>query len=144
MTYKVRMVDASKESVLADLKKLHTICFPLDDEPPWDEGYWWLLFHEKEPVGFCGMMPSVQWKNTGYFTRSGVIPKHQGKRLQVRLIRARVALAKRLGWEALVTFTLDNPASANNLIRAGFTTYEPRSPWCGATTAIYWRKFFRR
>jgi len=39
----------------------------------------------------------------------------------------------------MVSDTTDNPASANNFIRAGYRLYRPEYPWAYSNT-LYWRK----
>lgn len=102
--------------------------------------YWWIVWDGKIPVGYAGMAQSKQWNNCGYFCRAGIIPEYRGRGLQKRLIHARLRFARSLGWEAVVTDTRQNPASANSLISCGFTTYIPRNPW-GFSDCIYWRKW---
>ena len=62
-----------------------------------------------------------------------------GHGLQLRLIKARLAQAKKLGWAWCITDTTDNPASANSLINAGFKLYTPANPW-SFTRALYWKR----
>ena len=80
--------------------------------------------------------------------RAGVRPDARGQGLQRRLIRARVAYAKREGFPEVWTYTSNyNVASSNNLIREGFTLWAPGS-WGGSSTPmrpsggyawLYWR-----
>lgn len=75
-----------------------------------------------------------------YLTRAGVIPSARGQGLQLRLIRARLAWGRRRGARVAITYTaVDNIASANNMIRAGFELYEPEYPWAGREM-LYWRR----
>jgi GNAT superfamily N-acetyltransferase len=111
-----------------------------------DEGHWWLATRrmangQDELAGFAGMVPSLSTEHALYLNRSGVHPAHRGRGLQRRLLRAREALAKRLGYRALVSDTTDNIHSANNLIAAGFKLFTPERPWFTAHT-LYWIKRF--
>lgn len=137
MRISVRRVDPSKPQILQALKSLHDDCFAGTFEPEWADSWWWLAFHGKTPIGFCGMSPSARWERTGYFTRAGVTSLFQGKGIQKRLIRARMMFAKKLNYTHVVTDTRDNPASANSLIRCGFKMYQPRHPW-GFKESVYW------
>lgn len=139
MTYLIKRADTSKPDTVRLLTRLHKICFPGDSKPPFSKGYWWIMWNKDEPIGFCGLLPSAQWLETGYFSRAGVIPAYRGKHLQRRLIRIRINQAKRLGWIALTTDTRDNPSSGNNLFACGFHMYSPRKPW-GYSNTVYWRK----
>jgi L-amino acid N-acyltransferase YncA len=72
--------------------------------------------------------------------RSGVLTKHRGQGMQKRLIRARIAMAKRHGFKQIVTYVLDwNLASANSLIACGFRLYIPESKYAGSK-AFYFQK----
>ena len=140
MPYRIRRVDGSDDEIAADLKRLHNACF--NDKtalPEFAEGYWWLCFYGKEPVGFAGMRASQRYKDVGYLSRSGVLPKHRGHGLQVRLLRAREKQAKRNGWSVIRTDTTQNPPSSNSLIKAGFRIFNPKYPWA-FKDSIYWRK----
>jgi hypothetical protein len=73
------------------------------------------------------------------FSRVGVLQKHCGNRLQLRLMRAMETRAKHNGWSCVVSDTTDNLASANNFIRAGYRLYQPQYPR-GWPNTLYWRK----
>ena len=90
-------------------------------------------------VAFAGIIPSTHACNAGYFCRVGVLKKHCGNRLQVRLMRALELRARHNGWSCIVSDTTDNLASANNFIRAGYRLYQPQCPWAWPNT-LYWRK----
>lgn len=60
-------------------------------------------------------------------------------RLQLRLMRAMEARARRNGWSWVVSDTTGNVVSANNFIRAGYRMYQPPCPWAFPET-LYWRK----
>ena len=101
-------------------------------------GYWWLIMHKGRPVAFAGLEHSRFYKSTGYLCRAGVTWAHQGKGLQKRLIRVRLAKARRLGWAWAVSDTLPtNHPSANSLIRCGFKLFKPRRGW-GTRGTLYW------
>src|SRR5215468_3975310 len=107
--------------------------------PLFAQGAWWLAYHEAEAVAFAGVVPSTHARNSGYFCRVGVLKRHWGRGLQLRLMRAIEAHARRIGWDGIVSDTTDNPVSANNFIRAGYRLYVPEVPWGWANT-LYWRK----
>lgn len=139
--YRTRRVDGTREAYANTLRALHELCFG-DSAPqikPEEGGYWWLTYHEGEPVAFCGMLPSQQWKKTGYLYRVGVLKDHRGKGLQQRLIAVRERYARQLGWTHTVSDTNENIPSANSLIRRGYIMYEPKLAY-GLSTAIYWKK----
>ena len=104
-------------------------------------GVWWIGFDGKQAVAFAGMRPSVRWEKVGYLCLAGVLPSHRGQGLQKRMIKARVAHARALKWQAVLTETIfDNPHSMTNLIDCGFRPYAPAIPW-GDKSAVYWRRF---
>lgn len=102
-------------------------------------GDWWLAYDGDEPVAFAGLCPSYRTKDWGYLCRVGVSETHRGFGLQRRLIRVRLARAKKHGWEGVFSDTRENGVSANNLLRCGFEIYDPKKPY-GFPETIYFRK----
>jgi GNAT superfamily N-acetyltransferase len=138
--YRIREVDGQDDEIADSLGDLHRLTF-FDGAriPQFDHGHWWLAFHEEAAVAFAGIVPSTHVANAGYFCRVGVLRKHCGQRLQLRLMRALRTRARRNGWNAIVSDTTDNIFSANNFIRAGYQLFQPQSPWAWPNT-LYWRK----
>ena len=136
---KIRLVDASKPENAALLNWLQLKILPSDIPADTSTGFWWVAFDADLPVGFASVRRSTSFTHTGYLSRAGVIYSHRGQGLQSRLIRVRQAKAASLGWTHLITDTLNNPASANSLIRCGFKSYLPYKPWA-ADGAAYWIK----
>jgi Acetyltransferase (GNAT) family len=138
--YRIREVDGQDDEISDTLGDLHRLTF-FDGArvPRFDHGHWWLAFHEKTAIAFAGIIPSTHVANAGYFCRVGVLRKHCGHRLQLRLMRALRARACCNGWSAIVSDTTDNIFSANNFIRAGYQMFQPQSPWAWPST-LYWRK----
>jgi len=132
VTYRVVRASASD---LAAILAMQRRVMP-EDEPVSDAD-WWIVASDDGPVGFGGMVPSRQFSDVGYLVRAGVLPAHRGRGLQKRLIRARLAAARRAGYAAVVTDTYKNPTSANSLISCGFRAYEPARPWAWADSC-YW------
>jgi hypothetical protein len=139
-SYRIREVDPQDEEIVEFLDELHRATF-LDSAPvpSFDEGYWWLAFRESVPVAFAGLVQSTHAPNAGYLCRVGVVSKHWGRSLQLRLLRAAEHRARRSGWQSIVSDTTDNVNSANNFIRAGYRLYRPKLPW-GWPDTLYWRK----
>ena len=54
-------------------------------------------------------------------------------------MRAMELRARHNGWHYVVSDTTDNPASANNFIRAGYRLFVPTYSWAYSNT-LYWRK----
>jgi hypothetical protein len=139
--YRIREVDAQDEDIADTLADLHRLTFFGGASiPPFDGGHWWLAYREAIPVAFAGVVPSTHARNAGYICRVGVLKQHCGRRLQLRLMRAKESRTRRNGWSWLVSDTTQNIASANNFIRAGYRLYQPPDPWAYPDT-LYWRKF---
>src|SRR4051794_1868679 len=142
--YRIRQVDANDEEIAETLDQLHRLTFfdgaPI---PAFDHGNWWLVFHETQPIAFAGVIRSTHAANAGYLCRVGVLRKHWGQALQLRLMRAVEFRVRNNGWSCVVSCivpdTTDNLASANNFIRAGYRLYRPKCPWAWPST-LYWRK----
>jgi GNAT superfamily N-acetyltransferase len=142
--YRIREVDSHDDDVADMLTDLHRLTF-FDSAsiPDFEDGHWWLAFRQGTPVAFAGVISSMRVRNAGYFSRVGVLKKHCGNGLQLRLMRAIESRARSNGWNCVVSDTTDNVASANNFIRAGYRLYEPQCPWAWSNT-LYWRKFVGR
>ena len=138
--YRICEVDGRDDEIADVLTELHGLTFFSGASiPPFDEGHWWLAYRETTPVAFAGVVPSTHVRNAGYFCRVGVLQRHWGHRLQLRLMRAMEARARRNGWTCVVSDTTRNIVSANNFIRAGYRMYGPPHPWAFPDTD-YWRK----
>lgn len=132
-------VNPNSPAVRADLESLHAECFDSQPGDLFKTGYWWIGYRGQEAVAFCSIRQSYWWANVGYLSRAGVAESARGQHLQRRLIAVRLALARRLGYVAVITDTCQNPASSNNLTDAGFRMYLPAQPW-SYKTAVYYRK----
>ena len=138
--YRIREVDGQDDEIADTLTDLHRLTF-FDGVsiPEFDRGHWWLAFYAAVPVAFAGIVPSTRAINAGYFCRVGVLKKHRGSALQLRLMRAAESRARHNGWSCIVSDTTENLASANNFIRAGYRLYQPPCPWAWPGS-LYWRK----
>lgn len=128
------------------LRSLHERCF--SDTAPMpefdyasDKGAWWLMFASGEttPVAFAGIVPSTYGPGFAYHKRAGVVQAHRGSGLQRRLIHLRERWARKHKFHTIVTDTCETCASSNNLIRCGYTLFEPPVPW-GLSGSLYFRK----
>jgi GNAT superfamily N-acetyltransferase len=141
--YKIREVDADDDEIAQSLTDLHRLTFFHGAAvPEFGCGMWWLAYHGDDAVAFAGVVPSTHARNSGYLCRVGVLEKHWGRSLQLKLMRAVEARGRRSGWESIVSDTTDNIVSANNFIKAGYRLYEPEVPWAWANT-LYWRRWLR-
>lgn len=138
--YRIRAVDGRDEDIAETLSDLHRLTFfdtaPL---PEFDLGHWWIAYCDRVPIAFAGMICSTRAYKAGYFSRVGVMSNHCGQGLQLRLMRAIESRARRNRWNAVVSDTTDNLASANNFIRGGYHLFRPKHPW-GWPHTLYWRK----
>jgi GNAT superfamily N-acetyltransferase len=138
--YRIREVDGHDDEIADTLADLHRLTFfESAPTPEFDWGYWWLAYHEHVPVAFGGLVPSTHASNAGYFCRVGVMDRHRGRALQLRLMRATECRARRKGWCCIISDTTDNVVSANNFIRVGYRLYQPEYPW-GSPNTLYWQK----
>jgi hypothetical protein len=141
--YRIREVDGHDDEIADTLADLHRLTF-FDGAaiPEFDRGHWWLAYHETMRVSFAGVIPSTRASNAVYFCRVGVLRKHCGNQLQLRLMRALEWRARHDGWCSIVSDTTDYLVSANNFIRAGYRLFQPQAPWAWPNT-LYWRKSIR-
>lgn len=113
------------------VRELHQLAMP-DDRWVGDEHTFWVAKDEAgKPVGFCsaGHWPSLE---TVFLSRAAVAKDAQGHGLQRRMIRTRVAWARKLGAKRVVTYTLlKNYESMINLLKCGFRFYQPETEWAG-------------
>lgn len=141
--YRIRMVDASDDDVADTLDDLHRLTFfNAAAMPQFELGAWWLAYQGDDAVAFAGVVPSTYARNSGYLSRVGVLQRHWGRGLQLRLMRAVEARGRRIGWDSIVSDTTDNSFSANNFIKAGYRLFEPELPWAWSHT-LYWRRSLR-
>jgi GNAT superfamily N-acetyltransferase len=140
----VRRVDIADRLVTEAIATMFKDTFTKGN--PWcgkirpSRGDWWIALVDSKEAGFAGMVPSHKAPNAGYLCASGVLPEYRGNGIQKRLLRARIAQARKYGWTELRTETInDNPASANALIACGFRCFTPEKAW-GSPYAVYWRK----
>ena len=81
--YRIRAVDGHEDEIADTLADLHRLTvFDSAPIPEFDEGQWWLAYHETVPVAFAGVVSSTHACNAGYFCRVGVLKRHCGNALQ--------------------------------------------------------------
>lgn len=145
--YTIREIDATEHVDV--LRMLHKKTFagtaPFPKLNDYAKGGWWLVFFEEDvPAGFAAIHPSLRLTNAAYLYRCGVLDTHRGNHLQRRLLEVRERWARTNGYEYIRTdCTADNVSSANNLIRAGYRLFQPKSPWAFGHS-LYWVKKLRR
>lgn len=133
-------MDGTDDEIADTIKWMHTLCFGNSApqvSPEFD--YWWIAYLDTEPCAFAALSQAIGTHDLGYLKRVGVSREHRGHGLQLRLIRVREALARKLGWTAMITDTTGNPASSNTLIKAGYRLFAPAHPWAWKHS-LYWEK----
>ena len=139
MGYRVREVDGTKHTDIIRALQDKSGYVKSEIKTPADGQLWWIVYHDKEPVGCAALLHSEADTDVdlGILTRAAVLPEHWGKGLQRRLIRVRTRAARKLGWQMCVSTTYNNPVSANNLIACGFRQYTPATRYMAEGTD-YW------
>jgi GNAT superfamily N-acetyltransferase len=135
---KAKHVDGGRPKTNALLQYMQLETMPHDEVIDPAIGYWWLIRESGIPAAFLGMT-KLPLENAGYVARVGVLAPFRGQGMQKHLMRVAERRARTLGWEMLISTTLNNPPSANSFISCGWKTYEPANPW-GYIGTIYWRK----
>lgn len=129
------------DEVFAILSDLDAKCFK--GEYPYKKvgSYWWIAYLDDEPVGFAGLTPyDYIAKPACFLSRAGVLSKARGLGIHKRLILAREKLARKIGYNRIITYTsYENIISANNLIKRGYKLYWPETDW-GIKNGLYFEK----
>lgn len=136
---RIREVNTLIGKYVDQLTDLHTKCFPSDEMPDFTKGYWWVVYDGYTQVGFCGLVIVPSWDDTGYLSRGGVVSTHRGRGLQRKMINVRIKKARKIGWDRLISATRENIPSSNNLMKCGFTLYQPKQEWLDGHS-LYWIK----
>lgn len=102
---------------------------------------YWLVWDKQDTVAFAGArVVGSGGDAVCYFHRAGVLRRARGVGLQRKLIRARLAWAKKANCVEAVTYTDPlNVVSSNNLIATGFRLYRPEYRWVGDSFLYWWR-----
>jgi ribosomal protein S18 acetylase RimI-like enzyme len=125
------------------MRELDKECFPKDAPCDAAVGKWWLLLDGRKVAGYASLRNAPHQPGIAYLNRAGVVKEYRGRGLQKRLIRVRLAYAKRHGYkEAISDSASYNVASSNSLIACGFKLYRPRTLW-SFRSALYWFKTLR-
>ena len=120
------------------VRGLHTEVMPADSPHLCikDGSILWLAKTGESIAGYCS---AIETDSCVFLNSAGVLKYYRGRGLHRRLIRVRAAYAKRAGKPCITYTVVGNTASANNLIREGFLTYEPSYAWVGRGVN-YWMK----
>jgi hypothetical protein len=142
MKPRARIVHVTEETAAELVPALNEACglapFPIEGTE------WWITYLGKEAVAYLGLQVSVlpAFAGLSWIPRTGVLPQARGGGLETKMARRALAWARaQRGLVGCVTYTVNNPASATSLIRAGFLPYEPEGPWA-EKGAAYWRVRF--
>lgn len=139
LSLRIKRVDGTNLEIAALLAWFQLETLPVDPVVEPDQGYWWIAYLGKEPIGFIGFTDYRDWPKTGYLSRVGVLSNYRGYGLQKRLMARCERGAKALGYLRMISTTYCNPPSANSFIAREWRTYEPTARW-GAVETIYWIK----
>jgi len=137
MSYRIRQVQSFKH-----IGALNAKIFPDEIYDQHNFGVYWVVYSDDGcPVGFAGLHPLIYTgePETLFFSRSGVLKKHRKKGIGARLLYCRLQFANRKGYKHVITYTIDNIPSANNLISSGFKLYEPEYRY-GGRRGLHWIK----
>ena len=97
---------------------------------------WWVGIENGKIISYCGCLYTETFC---LFNRAWVHPKYRGNGIQKQLIKVRLNAAKSKGLVTITYTTIDNPASANSLIKKGFKLYIPSWYYAGKDK-LYFRK----
>lgn len=131
--------DPKRDGDTAAMQRLHMALFPDLVMPYFGDGRWWLVYAGSKPIAFAGYSRSTIELGAAYLWRVGVLEGHRGHGLQRTLMDTCVVFARLDGFDRIVSDTTENPPSANNFVRTGWSTYVPAKPW-SLPSAIYWIK----
>jgi GNAT superfamily N-acetyltransferase len=129
---------ARTQNDLAECHRMQMDVFTDGEHRDTEKDHWWIAQVDGVNAGFgCLRLYGDQ----GYLALAGVLVEFRGLGIQKRLIQAREAFAVKSGCTYVCTYTAwRNWASANSLIRRGYTLYTPKSrPW-GLPWSLYFRK----
>lgn len=136
--YKIEATAAAGD-IIDQIRWMDKVCFRETNSLSFDSAVWWIAYDLDEvPVGYCGLT----YFPTGFafLSRAGVLPGSRGNGLQRRFVKVRERAARKAGVSRAVTYTsIANTHSSNNLIKCGYTTYQPDYYW-GSKDAIYWER----
>lgn len=123
------------------LNELDSRCFKGESLYPKIGSYWWIAYADGNEVGFAGLTVYDYIASPACFlSRAGVLQSARGLGIHKRMIRARERLARKIGYNRIITYTsYENIASANNLIKQGYLLYTPNHEW-GIRNGLYFQK----
>lgn len=99
---------------------------------------WFVILVDGKIIAYSGHTIS---ERICIFVRMWVSPKYRGKGIQSKMIRKRIASAKKHKCTNIITYTsIDNVPSSNNLIKNGFRLYTPLFEWVG-NKYLYWKHY---
>lgn len=125
MSVRLRITDE-----LDEVHEMHAQAFPGIGFPGEDHTYW-VATDGAKCVGFCSAVYRPE-RGYVYLSSAAVTLAARGQGLQRRMIRTRVAWAKKQGASRVITYTvLKNYESMCNLLKSGFRFYSPESMYMG-------------
>jgi GNAT superfamily N-acetyltransferase len=135
----IRVRKAVHPADLMECNSMQTVVFTGGEHRNVQEDHWWIAEVDGKSAGFACLKVFPD-DNSAYLALAGVMPQYRGRGIQKLLIRVRERFARKLGAKVAVTYTAYlNWASANSLIRMGYTLYSPQTAW-GLKWSLYFRK----
>lgn len=122
------------------VESLHAKIFPTDDWYNNEKSVYWIVWKDKEPVGFCMLAPFDD--NIVFLSRAGLLEVATGKGLHGRMIRVRERFAREYKFSSIITYTIiGNIKSSRNLQKAGYFLYIPEYQYASDDDdVLYWLK----
>ena len=107
--------------------------------PDWltSKSYWWVVYSGQNWIGYSAFR--IHDEESVYLGPTFVKAEHRGKGLQKILINKRVNMAKKMGFQKIITSTLMTAySSSNNLIKCKFHL---RPAWFELESeTLYWQR----
>lgn len=133
---KFNIIKSENEALI---KSLHSDVFEFDSFcENSDNQYWVIRTENKFPAGFCILTKLSD--DIAFLSRSGVLKKYRGNKLQKRMIRTREKYARKMGFKSVITYTkIHNIKSSVSLQKSGYMMYKPEYEYADKD-CIYWIK----
>jgi hypothetical protein len=129
------------------LRWLDAEIFPNDNPAVVGTANWFLGWHNKQAVAFCGWKPHLlDIDLVGFHYRSGVLTDYRGHGLQKTMVELRETEMRRSNLKVAVTYTeVYSAASMTSLINCGYRPYtaNEKTALCDLhkyQRMVHWRK----
>lgn len=135
---RIRRATSKDYGAIEDLERE---CFGEDGMTPGEEAawHWWAAIDGRRFAGYAAAR--FEGPEALFLCRAGVAEAYRGLGVQKKLIVARLKFAEESGCTRAITYTsVDNMASANNLISCGFKLYRPDFLWADRDWLYFQKK----